>query len=57
MIIDCHGHYTTEPKPFMDYRKAQVAAFEEGVADHVVVLSVGVELGAWVVAESGVGHS
>ena len=30
MIIDCHGHYTTEPKPFMDYRKAQVAAFEAG---------------------------
>lgn len=30
MIIDCHGHYTTEPKPFMDYRKAQIAAFESG---------------------------
>jgi 4-oxalmesaconate hydratase len=30
VIIDCHGHYTTEPKPFMDYRKAQVAAFEAG---------------------------
>lgn len=30
MIIDCHGHYTTEPKPFMDYRKAQIAAFETG---------------------------
>jgi 4-oxalmesaconate hydratase len=28
MIIDCHGHYTTEPKPFMDFRKAQVAAFD-----------------------------
>ncbi|MGB3407504.1 MAG: amidohydrolase family protein [Jannaschia sp.] len=32
MIIDCHGHYTTEPKPFMDFRKAQVAAFESGHA-------------------------
>lgn len=30
MIIDCHGHYTTEPKPFMDFRKAQVAAFDAG---------------------------
>ena len=30
MIIDCHGHYTTEPKPFMDWRKAQIAAFEAG---------------------------
>lgn len=30
MIIDCHGHYTTEPKPFMDFRKAQIAAFEAG---------------------------
>lgn len=31
MIIDCHGHYTTEPKPFMDFRKAQVAAFDASV--------------------------
>jgi len=30
MIIDCHGHYTTEPKPFMDFRKTQIAAFEAG---------------------------
>ena len=30
MIIDCHGHYTTEPKPFMDFRKAQIAAFDAG---------------------------
>ena len=29
MIIDCHGHYTTEPKPFMDFRKLQVAHFED----------------------------
>jgi 4-oxalmesaconate hydratase len=30
MIIDCHGHYTTEPAPFVAYRKAQIAAFEAG---------------------------
>jgi len=30
MIIDCHGHYTTEPKPFMEFRKSQVVAFEAG---------------------------
>ena len=21
MIIDCHGHYTTAPKPLRDYRE------------------------------------
>ena len=26
MIIDCHGHYTTEPKALHDFRKQQVAA-------------------------------
>jgi 4-oxalmesaconate hydratase len=26
MIIDCHGHYTTEPKALHEFRKAQVAA-------------------------------
>jgi 4-oxalmesaconate hydratase len=30
MIIDCHGHYTTAPQRLRDFRKAQVAAFEEG---------------------------
>ena len=30
MIIDCHGHYTTEPKALLDYRKRQTAAFGEG---------------------------
>ena len=25
MIIDCHGHYTTEPDALTDYRKAQLA--------------------------------
>jgi len=32
MIIDCHGHYTTEPKPLLDYRKRQVDAFSQGRA-------------------------
>jgi 4-oxalmesaconate hydratase len=26
MIIDCHGHYTTEPKGLQEFRKQQVAA-------------------------------
>jgi 4-oxalmesaconate hydratase len=29
MIIDCHGHYTTEPKPLMDFRQKQVAAIKD----------------------------
>ena len=29
MIIDCHGHYTTEPKPLMDFRQKQIAAFRD----------------------------
>ena len=29
MIIDCHGHYTTEPAAFMDFRKAQIAHFDD----------------------------
>jgi len=29
MIIDCHGHYTSEPAPFTDFRKAQIAAFRD----------------------------
>ena len=32
MIIDCHGHYTTEPAAFMAYRKAQVAHYEDPAA-------------------------
>ena len=27
MIIDCHGHYTSEPPAFIDFRKQQIAAF------------------------------
>jgi 4-oxalmesaconate hydratase len=30
MIIDCHGHYTTAPKPLEDWRNAQVAAIAGG---------------------------
>jgi 4-oxalmesaconate hydratase len=27
MIIDCHGHYTSEPTAFTEFRKQQIAAF------------------------------
>ncbi len=27
MIIDCHGHYTTEPQPLKDYRVDQVKGY------------------------------
>jgi 4-oxalmesaconate hydratase len=30
MIIDCHGHFTTEPKALLDFRARQVAAVEGG---------------------------
>jgi 4-oxalmesaconate hydratase len=29
LIIDCHGHYTVLPQAHEDWRKAQVAAFED----------------------------
>jgi 4-oxalmesaconate hydratase len=29
MIIDCHGHYTTEPQTFRDFRQAQIAHFDD----------------------------
>ena len=29
MIIDCHGHYTTAPEPHNEYRKQQLAHFED----------------------------
>ena len=29
MIIDCHGHYTTEPQKLHDFRKHQVAAIKD----------------------------
>ena len=28
MIIDCHGHYTTEPAPLKVFREAQIAHYE-----------------------------
>ena len=28
MIIDCHGHYTTAPKPLRDYRAQQIEALK-----------------------------
>ena len=30
MIIDCHGHYTTEPKDLHRFRKEQTAAVGSG---------------------------
>ena len=29
LIIDCHGHYTTAPKPHQAFRKAQLARLED----------------------------
>jgi 4-oxalmesaconate hydratase len=29
MIIDCHGHYTTEPQEMLDWRKRQIAAIND----------------------------
>jgi 4-oxalmesaconate hydratase len=29
MIIDCHGHYTTEPPEMLDWRKRQIAAIND----------------------------
>ena len=31
MIIDCHGHYTTEPKPLMEFRQKQTAAVKDKI--------------------------
>jgi 4-oxalmesaconate hydratase len=30
MIIDCHGHYTTEPAQLIDFRQRQIKALKEG---------------------------
>jgi 4-oxalmesaconate hydratase len=35
MIIDCHGHYTTNPKELDDYRQLQVAACGCGSPGHL----------------------
>jgi len=32
MIIDCHGHYTTEPKDLHRFRKEQTAVGQGGDA-------------------------
>ena len=32
MIIDCHGHYTTEPKALMEFRQQQIAAIRDKTA-------------------------
>jgi len=29
MIIDCHGHYTTEPQKLHDWRKGQIAGIKD----------------------------
>lgn len=29
LVIDCHGHYTTEPAAMMDWRKRQIAALND----------------------------
>jgi len=29
MIIDCHGHYTTEPEPLLAFRKSQLEHYED----------------------------
>jgi 4-oxalmesaconate hydratase len=34
LIIDCHGHFTTEPQKHHDFRKAQVA-YAEGMASEM----------------------
>jgi 4-oxalmesaconate hydratase len=33
MIIDCHGHYTTAPKPLKDYREQQTKALMDPTLD------------------------
>ncbi len=32
MIIDCHGHYTTEPKALTEFRQRQTAAVKDKIA-------------------------
>jgi 4-oxalmesaconate hydratase len=31
MIVDCHVHFTTEPKALLDFRERQIAAVKDGV--------------------------
>ena len=36
LVIDCHGHYTTEPKSLHAFRQAQIAAAKDGGLGPVV---------------------
>jgi 4-oxalmesaconate hydratase len=50
MIIDIHGHYTTEPKPFLEFREGQLAGQVDtskrveisdlGITDEMLIASV-----------------
>lgn len=40
MIIDCHGHYTTEPAAFMAFRKAQIAHFDSGTGPMPIMAAI-----------------
>lgn len=40
MIIDCHGHYTTEPPAFVEFRKAQIAHFDDPSAPAPVMAEI-----------------
>ena len=54
MIIDIHGHYTTEPKPFLEFRERQLAGQVDtskvidvsdlGITDDMLVESVAPQL-------------
>lgn len=40
MIIDCHGHYTTEPPAFMAFRNAQIAHFANPIGPAPVMAAI-----------------
>ncbi len=40
MIIDCHGHYTTEPTALTEYRREQLAGVESGFAPSAAAFRV-----------------
>jgi 4-oxalmesaconate hydratase len=39
VIIDCHGHYTTEPAQLKRFRQAQLAALDGGTAAALQAIS------------------
>ena len=41
MIIDCHGHYTTEPQKLHDFRKGQIAAIKDPAQKPSRALAIG----------------